>query len=187
MTWTPSEIEALLAISSVAGGATLGVIKLITKPVKIITEGLEEVKSELRANGGSSLKDIVIQTRDLSLMTLAIQDATLETSELAHWRSAADGKYVFANAKLCSLMGRQPNEVLGDGWRTCISPKDVERVSHIWDDCITQHRNFEAVYEYVRPDGTCTPRYRVRAQILRNANGVVVGFLGTIVGIATDE
>jgi PAS domain S-box-containing protein len=92
------------------------------------------------------------------------------------------GDCLFVNEHWCELAGVAAEAALGRGWEDVIHPGDLETVIAEWEAASNQGREFGLEYRYVRPDGEVI-WVAGRAVAVRDREGKVLGYLGTVVDI----
>lgn len=140
---------------------------------------LDRIESELRPNGGDSLRDIVDNISRKQSDFDAFLTASLNIHEDAVFRTDAEGRVIFTNRAHQRLTGFSPNESLGDGWINYLAPHERERMIKIWKATVTSGRELNEDIDFMRPDHT---EYRVRAHVYReiDSKGRIRGYLGVI-------
>lgn len=93
-----------------------------------------------------------------------------------------NGEAVFVNDKVRELSGLGIDEMRGQRWTLAIHPDDRERVAAEWQGAVTRNEPFHTEYRFQRPDGR-TNWVQASAVEHRNASGMLVGFIGTLVDI----
>lgn len=145
---------------------------------KLVTP-ISQVLHEVTPNGGGSIKDLVIDLKKDTQLSVALLDAMANALEYGVWRSDPAGEWVSVNEKLTELTGRAPQDLIGNGWRGCVAPLFKHDVLEEWDAAVEEKRHFSANFSYIRNDGTMTPVYAVKAvPVLDNG-----GHLWMMVGI----
>lgn len=94
----------------------------------------------------------------------------------------AEGACTFVNERWVAISGLEPDAALGFGWMEAIHGEDRVRVVHEWQR--TAAAGGELLLEYrIRPPGRPVVWVRGAAVALRDAEGAITGFLGTITDI----
>jgi PAS domain S-box-containing protein len=177
------------ALASIWGG-----IKYIYGPLKkAYTKAVqfynncEFLVSEIKPNGGSSLKDSVEGLKrsiDSMLSTVVRLDqrqiAISNHSDKGIFESDINGDCVFVNRAYCRIFDRNSEEALGKGWKTFIHPEDRDGVIEEWNSCVKENRDFVFVYKTLRPDNSVVT-VDVHAYVLRDLKGQNIGFMGFVV------
>lgn len=114
---------------------------------------LDQIASEFRTNGGSSLRDVVnrldetlLNVRDDAIKMEARQWAIVATLKDPIFEANEVGEYVRANPAYLALVERSVEEISGNGWENVILPEDRSRVWGEWHDAVVRMRTFETSY-----------------------------------------
>jgi diguanylate cyclase (GGDEF)-like protein/PAS domain S-box-containing protein len=95
------------------------------------------------------------------------------------FHSDAAGLYTFVNERYCELTGISPAAALGDGWQQIVHPEDLERVVSEWHAAAAAGRAFSLEYRMRSLAGTII-WVDGKAEVVRDANGVVTGYIGSV-------
>jgi len=95
------------------------------------------------------------------------------------WQSDANGMTVHVNEFMLKLLGRQDDEILGDGWMNIIHEDDRERVRREWDMAVRGKRNFHLHYKWVDRTGQSIPIVAQASRLL-DTDGEVLGWVGFV-------
>ena len=115
---------------------------------------LRAIDAEFRPNGGGSLRDQVMQIKQLTWSIASRQWAFVEGDGDPMWESDAAGNCIRANTALMHLTGRGFDQLRGGEWENIIHPKDRDRVWDEWCDAIEHRRTFESNYRVVHVHGS---------------------------------
>lgn len=132
----------------VTGFATL--YKYLYRPFKkhIIIRSREfylkvnNIDSELKTNGGSSLRDKVNEILSAVEHLEQRQRNSLQFDLHGIFETDAEGRCIWMNRALLELLERQLDEMTGAGWRSIIDEKDRERVTNEWMNSSRDARDF---------------------------------------------
>jgi diguanylate cyclase (GGDEF)-like protein/PAS domain S-box-containing protein len=94
----------------------------------------------------------------------------------------AEGSCVYANERLCLLIGLTSEQSLGDGWERALHPDDAERVQEDWADASASGRDFHGEYRFLRPDGGVR-WVQGSAAAVRDSEGILLGWVGCCVDL----
>lgn len=152
----PHTLEVFALIASVTGGARYvwpmarkqhDVAKARRAAFDQALLDISEIKHQTRANGGTSMFDLISDTRRIVRMETA---ARRMTEERAIWEGRVDasGAVVptFVSRAWVRLTGQGLGDVAGGGWAQCVAPEDRARVLAAADDAERAARLFEADY-----------------------------------------
>ena len=98
------------------------------------------------------------------------------------FQSDATGRTTFVNPCWVELAGREAAEVQGQGWLQCIHPDDRERVLRHWETNRVSAGASDDEFRFLRPDGQVL-WLQGNAVPLRNEEGTVTGYIGTVIDI----
>ena len=180
-----SDILVFLGAAGGAAGWVWRVLIQSKKNIDALVASLADIKKQLVTNGGSSLFDLVRDTR-VQVQTLsgdlqrvkAWQWSFSQASKMPMWESDAKGCCTRVNIAMSDLTGRSVEQMAGTGWENILPPgPERSEVWHAWQDAVQRAREFEHTYT-VEHSGT-HKRSRVRAVATPIiANGVLAGFIG---------
>jgi transcriptional regulator with PAS, ATPase and Fis domain len=151
------EIIAVLigSIGSVIGFITYLWKKAIKPIVKLcknqdfFVESVQEIRKELHTNGGSSLKDAIINMKDtvnrIDRRQKIIEQRTkaaLHYSEAALFETDMAGRLIWSNANFCKYVRDNPSNVTGFDWLTMIKEDERDELLNEFLSCIKMNRKF---------------------------------------------
>lgn len=146
-------------------------------------------KEQLSPNGGSSLLDsqkrIEKKQEHIEYVVLMQVDRNRLLSDvLGVIETEADdkGNLVYASRGYLQLVGRTIQEVLGNGWVTCVDPKDRETVFEEWQSCVSQKREFSMDVTLVSSLGESI-KVHGKSKVVKNSTGDVIGHICIITKI----
>lgn len=161
------EIELIGVITTVAGSVYAGWAKLINpylrkerKKKEDMLSKISSIHSELRFNGGGSIKDAIFDLKDttqkINYRLGAIEESirvSMNLQGVAFWNSNEKGECVYASPALCKIMGRTESEIKGNNWAAWLIPNDKERIFKSWRFSAENRTPFDEEYTYQRADG----------------------------------
>lgn len=185
------DLDLLLKLAVVVGafvGAAVGVLLLVLRtPLRKMREAIEQVGQQVQPDGGDTIREhmdvIRRELRDhldaLSAQLTSFRRANMDLIEHPMFESQADGHCLFVNLTYCDRMGITRDAALGNGWISCVHPDDREIVRETWDDCVRDHRVFEAQYRMVHRLTQAPFKVRCRAIPVAGSEKVIayVGML----------
>ncbi len=139
---------------SAIGGAFIAVRKYVYQPFKkfiykAFTEDrqkLDFIVSELKPNGGGSIKDQINLIRDSVIRTEIWQKTRLSHENLPYFDTDHYGRLVWVNKACMRLFNASENELLGYGIRNFIDHRDKGMFITEWEaaikNCIDLKTNF---------------------------------------------
>lgn len=93
------------------------------------------------------------------------QRSTWEMLGLAVWESDAEGKVTFVSPGLCSMVGCNTEDMLGNNWINQIAEESREKVYRNWKFSLENASDFCETYVYIKEDGMLQ---KIRANIMHN-------------------
>ena len=156
------EIVALVfgGISGITGLCTIAYKKFIKPIVKLcqnqdfFKESVEEIKKELTTNGGSSLKDAIIDMKDtvhrIDRRQKIIEQRTkaaLHYSNEALFETDMAGRLIWSNANFCKYVKDNPSNITGFDWLSMIKEDERDELLNEFLSCIKMNRKFSKVTE----------------------------------------
>ena len=198
MDWLP-----LIELGKVVGGVAVAIAtiwkvipKLWNKLVGLMTHEMQAqitqmsvdisfIVTELKTNGGASLRDSVIRNED----TLGrIEAMTWNNVEIQRARMDNDPEMIFITDKVGNLTwvnrsysrhtGRTIEELQGSGWINVIHPTIRERVKESWYEAVKYEREYEQSICFMDTAGV-EFTVDVRSYKLTSTDGEVTGFMGS--------
>lgn len=158
-----------------------------------MSEDITFIVSELRLNGGTSVKDAINRNEatllrieaNLSLANERQRARMLDTPEMI-FETDVNGDCVWVNRTYTRTVQRAMPELLGKGWVNGIASDEREGVVSEWYKSVEEDREFEMDFSFQTPDGIMIPitcrSYRMRDQ----STGRIIGYLGHCEEIAID-
>lgn len=141
---------------------------------------LNDIMFEFRPNGGSTLRDKVVEIGNDIKVIKGERDATFQLSNDAMFKSDKNGHCVAANLALCNLLGATQEQMLGHGWLNFISESDRARVQQEWNNIIQDGVEISSYYYVDNPiTGEMFPAH-YRAIVARDKAGEIVSVIGLI-------
>lgn len=178
----------ILVFLGAAGGAAGWIYRVILQSKKTVSElvnAIADIKKQLVTNGGSSLFDLVKETKG-KVETLssdvqrvkAWQWSFSQASKMPMWEADEKGCWCRVNIAMSELTGRAVEQLINSGWENAIPPSpERSEVWAAWYDAVKRGRDFE--HTYVVENFITHRRIRVKAvgTPIMTA-GKLVGMLG---------
>lgn len=103
--------------------------------------------------------------------------ALSEAIPLGIFRTDKNGNCSYVNEKYQKISGLSYENCLGLGWSNAIHPEDRNRVFAEWNRSVEEHREYESVHRFLRPDGSIS-WCKVRSAAIKEM-GQIVGYVGS--------
>lgn len=98
------------------------------------------------------------------------------------WFAKADGEVYYFNDRWYEYTGQSPEMALPNGWVETVHPEDIEETARRWDEARAMGRFYEMEVRYRHRDGAYR-WYVARAEVVRNEDGAITGWVGTSIDI----
>lgn len=152
--------------------------KLETVP-KLETD-VNEIKLQLRTNGGTSLKDAVNRIEQ-TLGDVREDVAILKGRESARmyldaqptFECDANGYSTALNKALLDIVGLDIDEAIGYGWLKAVKPIDQDRVQREWESSVRNGREFNSNYTFINQITHKETKVHGRARIERGKDDIL--------------
>lgn len=156
-------IGAITAVSVFVWYVGKFLVKLYKQIIKSF-EGIDLIQNELTPNSKEPNMRSRVESIDAHMLSIQedITHVKLDTARLrarfaaiitsfnaAMWETDSSGKLIKANATFLNMVGRQLEEVIGNGWENFVHPGDRERVWEEWSAAVSRQRAFESSYRIV--------------------------------------
>ena len=131
-----------------------GIIKnqqIFFENIESMTKQLVEISAELKPNGGSSMKDILVKTHSNVKYILSERDAEFQLSKNAMFRNNGEGYCIAVNKMLTDLFGATEQQMLGLGWVNFIIESDRSRVKSEWENITDSGSEISTTYHIHNP------------------------------------
>lgn len=179
----------LFVFLGTAGGAVAWAWRVLIQSKKnldALVSSIADIKQQLVANGGSSLFDLVKETKSqVSSLASDVQRVKAwqvsfsQAYKMPMWESDAKGNCLRVNMSMTELTGRTSEQMSGSGWENVLPPgPERQQVWEAWSDAVTRARDFEYTYTVVNSQTQKRSRVRAVANPIMGADGKPVGFLG---------
>lgn len=149
-----------------------------------LPDRFDALLSEVKPNGGSSLRDAVDRTsRKIDEVNESLVRSGVRSqirwkmaSGIAGWESDAAGRCTAANSDLCEMLKMGESEILGSNWKNFVHPEDSERVFREWARVVSEAADFNLLARYIASDGNIIS-VRLKAHVMMDG-GRVIGWIG---------
>lgn len=146
---------------------------------KDLYKKIQVIAEEFRPNGGSTLRDAINRIEEKVTVQEQKTLALIKSLPLGTWIADSKGKVIDLNKSICRITNRTESEMKGDNWINWVRPDEKDDVFDEWKRCVTNDLNFDMQYHYVLPNNKVQKVHGVAYQ-LRDLNGELIGFLGTL-------
>lgn len=121
--------------------------------------------------------EMALQEREALFLTLS------KVAPVGIFHTDTDGQCRYVNDRWCEITGLTPSQALGEGWIHSVYPADKDNVSAEWHKTQESQQSFAMQYRIQNPDGKL--HWVVgQAEAERDANGTVLGYVGTVTDIS---
>ncbi|CAB4183664.1 PAS domain [uncultured Caudovirales phage] len=152
--------------------------KLETVP-KLETD-VNEIKLQLRTNGGTSLKDAVNRieqtlgdVREDVTILKGRESARMYLDAQPTFECDANGYSTALNKALLDIVGLDIDEAIGYGWMKAVKPIDQDRVQREWESSVRNGREFNSNYTFINQITHKETKVHGRARIERGKEDIL--------------
>ncbi len=185
-----AEFESFMTIAGMVAAALAAVVALgwrvgkralaLWRRAVAGLDHVELVAKELKANGGSSLRDQVVAIRATVDLLEARQRATLEALETAIFEADGSGGWRFWNAALEDLMGVPPADLSGPNWKNLIHVEDRGSFLREWAAAVRDGSGRAFDGECRLTTGNGIKRVKLHQRPMFGGNGERLGWAGRV-------
>lgn len=181
-----SIVSAVVTIFMAAGLPGLYLLhRRVFKPIMMLPQFMDQVDAiakELRTNGGSSLKDVVMRMNDNVTRILARNRAISQLDPRPIFETDRDGLCVWVNRSYLRLVGLSMPELIGHGWKNILNVEDYSRVVTDWQSAVLEKREYFTAYQIIDSTG-CFHHVTCHALPMFNEDTVLLGYIGFLTKI----
>ncbi|WP_437231123.1 PAS domain S-box protein [Planctomicrobium sp. SH661] len=98
------------------------------------------------------------------------------------WTSAPSGAGEYYSPQFIQFTGKSPEELIQEGWKSCIPTEDLPGVVEQWMKAVTTQQPLDNEHRIIRADGV-RRWFKVRAVPIRDGGGTVIRWLGSCTDI----
>lgn len=137
------------------------------------------------AGMSGTLNDITDRRRaEQALLASETRFRTLAThAPVGIFQTDAQGECIFVNKRWVEISGTSSVQAMGRGWTRTLHPDDREAALAEWQAAAKWGREFSQEYRFQTPEGIVNWVFG-NATPLRDENGEITGYLGTIMDIS---
>ena len=98
------------------------------------------------------------------------------------FHSDSTGKCLWVNPAYCKMVGRLPEDILGDGWQSYIHADDRDRVLNEWQRVVSSNREFGSRYRFTNGLQVDAIAHPLRDEIKTDGvpGKLLLGYQGTV-------
>jgi PAS domain S-box-containing protein len=145
---------------------------------------LKRIEASLTPNGGSSIFDAIHRMEhQMALNQTAQRLVLIEDTAIMFWTDA-NGRNTRVSKAYAELVGRSPEEMLGEGWKSHVAASCRRAVAEEWQNAVKEKREF---YMLLEMENRSTHKI-IRADVAAlpaKVNNDVVGYVGRITLVQT--
>ena len=149
-------------------------------------ERIKCIWSEIRPNGGGTIKDAICSIEVIAKNTQKTLDFIIDSEAEGYFESDSYGNCTKVSMQYLAMTGATSDMVLGNGWLLGVAEDDRHRVYEEWRSAIEQNRDFELDYSMV--NRTTHEEFRVHclARCVNLSNKKLAGYIGRIRKLPND-
>lgn len=148
--------------------------------LEVLGTKIDTILSELKPNGGSSLKDQLNRLEAHVSISEAQRRLLMDSNPNGIWTSSVLGKCLWVNETFRKKVDAQPEELYGDNWVNSIHPSDRRQVVDEWESAIKDGRTFNLFYRVINLKTEAPIQVHGIATPAKNFDGSIVGYNGII-------
>lgn len=154
--------------------------KQLLEQIATFSAKLDRIGQELAKDSGHSLRDVVDRIEREQFRGAQWAKFFLTESPFGAWESDKDGDCVWASDVLLRMAGASMSDLAGANWANAIHPDDRASVFREWNAAVKYERNYRQQYRLVNLTTQQATLIEARGKVVRDPDGKVAGFLGTI-------
>jgi len=172
----------------VKAGTALGLLGGLGLWLYKLNKNVDEILSEVKPNGGKSLKDTVTAIRNQvdkdsnSINTICSRQRwILDNRPEPIFECNSSGSCTWVNEKYCQLLQHDIEYFKNNGWKNGIHLDDRERVENEWEKAIKDRRSSISEFRLINRTGNVI---FVKSTAIRNDD---LGYIGHIEVLDTEN
>jgi PAS domain S-box-containing protein len=134
---------------------------------------------ELKPNGGTSLRDAVNRIENRQIVFEQRQRAVLTDANVGVFETDESGEFVWVNRRLCRIMNRTPDELLGSAWLDAVIAPQRDSIEKAWETAVEDGREFHRAFTIATPDNTEVD-LQLHCVRMTDKEGQVAGYIGFV-------
>ena len=145
------------------------------------TELLQEIRSELRPNGGSSLRDRIDGIQRSVEYNGRVTRKLMTSNSNGFIEFDPGGNVKTVSRGMTRRLGRTEGELTGRNWMACLHPLSRGRADAEIENALKNKRDIEMLVEFVHPESNTTIPTRINAYaVIDHVRQTVDGWLGDV-------
>lgn len=140
--WLVAAAASVAAVIALWKSVVFPTLRYATTLAKVLAN-LEDIKHQLKPNGGSSLRDAIDRIETRIIMAEQRAKFICMDGPVAVFEADAEGNFIHTNRTLTRWTGRTPDEFLGAGWVNAVAKSDRARIFTEWRTAVAQRREFD--------------------------------------------
>jgi len=159
--------------------------------VQPLAEGRRWFLCRVTRFGPTEAMRVVVVHNDVTTVRAALERAAASerifeslatSSPVGVFRTDAQGGCLYVNQRWSEIAGMSAERARGSGWLAALHAEDRARVEKEWSSAVWAAVPFRSEFRFERPDGTVSSVIGQAVEI-RDAQGVVTGYMGTLTDI----
>lgn len=146
-----------------------------------LSASIQEIRAQVTHNGGGSMKDQVVATRNMVQTLTSTFRAHLDNDDhIARFEWDTDGSLVWITGAFFDWTGARNTSTSGFGWLTSVAPEDRERVRNEINACVADGRGFRLSFGLLDDDDNWFPVEVVASPVRNPTSMQITGWAGSI-------
>lgn len=143
-----------------------------------LQKDIEIIRKELTTNGGSSIKDAIIEIKKYLKSESIKTNILLNESEIMAYHCNEKGQTVWVSDTLAKLYKMAPQDMYGNGWMKALHVDDVEKVAEHYEYCLKNKIPYKDNYRIV--SNNFPQELETSSQYIHGSNGEILGLVGIV-------
>ena len=141
-----------------------------------LVEGMDALLTEIRPNGGGSLRDAIDRIEERQVIFDGRSRALMHEGQNIVLEAGVDGYCTWANRRYSQLTGQSKEEYKGHGWMNMVCAEDRAKVEEEWDQVIREDRGFNMKFGLDTRDNNECLSVRCSGYRIAGADGITKGY-----------
>lgn len=147
--------------------------------VSSMIKGIEEIRKEIKPNGGTSIKDSINRIEARIINMEHVQSALRQDGPMGIFQCKINGQNIDVNRTYCRLLGCTREELLGFGWKNFLHEDGKHEYDEEWKDAFLDGREINFPTKLKSNNGKVIEA-EIRAYPITDISGEVVQYLGIL-------